>query len=840
MKRTKKDVLYLSILFFFFIGFVFFYTKGGTFLYGSTTDFESQHYILPEYFRTLFYETGNLIPSFAPNIGAGQNIFYFAYYGFLSPLLLPSYFLPFIPMVFYVIFVDILVVLASVFLFYRWMRHYFDEKVSFFVSFLFLLSGPLVFHSHRHIMFINYMPFLLLGLIGIDHYFEKRKSFLLIISVFLLIMTSYFYSVGGLLALLFYGIFVYLKKTEKCIWTSFWKEGFRFLSRLFTGILLASFFLLPVLFTILKGRNNMGSGVSLLTLFLPQINFNSLFYRSYSIGLTSIALFSLVSFLVSKKKEYRFLATMLFSLLIFPVFVYLLNGTLYQDAKALIPFLPLFLFLIASFTYRLFKGQFIFPSFVKIASVSAVFLVLSLPYFSDFNGMFVVIDFLLLLVSIVLFLKWKQGILFYGMTLLVAGTSFFITNQADTLISKEKWLKDFPSKIDLSIQKLYEKDQTYFRINNTLEPLSTINKIYNGSYFQTSFYSSMYNRYYNTFYYRIFENETPYRNAVITPTSKNILFDTYMGIKYKVSENSFFGYAETYIPLIQKNDFVFPIGYVRKTLMSQREFLSLRYPYTVDALLRYEIVSKELEDVYEPKVMPVPFLMQEVSVPFSYQKTEKGYEFTLKEKTHFSIPLEKKEDRILFVMFDMLYSEKCSKGDTEITINGVRNKLTCSSWKYHNQNQTFYYVLSSETPIENLSIEIGEGTYKIANIEMYAMEKSALQSLFKEVDPFEIDFEKTKGDNIFGSIHVKEDGYFHLSIPYDQGFSILVDGKDVSYEKVDEAFLGFPLKKGYHEIQISFEAPFLKVGKVLSIFGICFVFLIVLFEHRRQNEKDTV
>ncbi|MFQ9511209.1 MAG: YfhO family protein, partial [Lachnospiraceae bacterium] len=70
-------------------------------IYGSTIDWVTQHSIFPEYFRNQFYETGKLIPEFAFHLGGGQNMFHFSYYGFLSPIILISYFLPFVPMVSY-------------------------------------------------------------------------------------------------------------------------------------------------------------------------------------------------------------------------------------------------------------------------------------------------------------------------------------------------------------------------------------------------------------------------------------------------------------------------------------------------------------------------------------------------------------------------------------------------------------------------------------------------------------------------------------------------------------------------------------------------------------------
>ena len=76
------------------------------------------------------------------------------------------------------------------------------------------MSGPLLFHSHRHIMFVNYMPFLLLGLIGVRDFSNGYKG-LMVISIFLMIMTSYYYSVGGILCLTIYGVYEYLRINEK-------------------------------------------------------------------------------------------------------------------------------------------------------------------------------------------------------------------------------------------------------------------------------------------------------------------------------------------------------------------------------------------------------------------------------------------------------------------------------------------------------------------------------------------------------------------------------------------------------------------------------------------------
>ena len=39
-----------------------------------------------------------------------------------------------------------------------------------------VLASPVLFHTHRHIMFINYMPFLILALMGVDEYYLMDKE----------------------------------------------------------------------------------------------------------------------------------------------------------------------------------------------------------------------------------------------------------------------------------------------------------------------------------------------------------------------------------------------------------------------------------------------------------------------------------------------------------------------------------------------------------------------------------------------------------------------------------------------------------------------------------------
>lgn len=203
---------------------------------------------------------------------------------------------------------------------------------------------------------------------------------------------------------------------------------------------------------------------------------------------------------------------------------------------------------------------------------------------------------------------------------------------------------------------------------------------------------------------------------------------------------------------------------------------------------------------------------------------------TAKENGVIRIKLDKKlENEILFIRIKLGNYPSCEDNNMRITINGIGNKLTCKTWKYHVDNTIFDYAIYDT---DSLKIKLTDGIYEIENVEYYLMDESYISDINNNIDEFVFDEEQTKGDKIVGNIDVTEDGYFTLSVPYDKGFKVYVDGEKIEYEKVNTAFIGFPINEGEHHIEIEYEAQFKKIGMILSLFGMVSYFLIVYKQNR--------
>ena len=315
--------------------------------------------------------------------------------------------------------------------------------------------------------------------------------------------------------------------------------------------------------------------------------------------------------------------------------------------------------------------------------------------------------------------------------------------------------------------------------------------------------------------------------------NNNIFYNFYMGNKYLLnSSNNMLGY-ERVSDGIYRNKDVLPVGYSTSKIMSLDEYKSLNYFEKLDAYLNYAIVDGDYSDSYVKKVKDyVPDYNVLESKNLSIEEDNGEYFIKASKDNRLVVKLNNVSDSdIVLLRFKMLYNNKCSEDDSYITINGVSNKLSCRRWKYHNNNYKFEYSLNSDT----LEITFSEGKFRLTDFDMALYDYNDLASINDEISSFVIDRDKTKGDVIEGNINVKEDGYFKLSIPYDKGFEIYVDGKKTSYEVVNKSFIGFDISKGSHNIRIVYTSPLFKEGLVISCVGlVLFVGTVVYYKKREK------
>ena len=800
-------------------------------IFGSTIDWNTQHTVFPDYFRKLFYNTKNFFPNFALSIGAGQNIYNFSYYGLFNPLLLISYLLPFISMKDYIIILNIIIYVVTALISYYFFKTKTSKNIAFITSMFLILSAPILYHLHKHFMFVNYYPFLFLALIGVDKYLTTKKISLVAFSVFMIIMISYYYSIPSILVICIYAIYRYLQLNPNYKLKDMLKKGLIFLIPIFIAIISSAILLLPTYYTLKQGRTveTTSNSIMLLSRLIPMFNVDAYLYDNYCIGLTAISIISVITLLLSDKKHNQFLGIVLLLLTNIPFVVYLLNGNLYFRNKVFIPFIVLVLLAISNLIEQLLKKEISLKSLIFI---SVLIMILSLVF--KYKNPLIYIDIFTFIIFTILFYNKKIKNKLYIILLLLAQIiTFCISNTSDNYVKKS-----INNNISNEIKTVLKEEKDIVRFNNLDDTLDTINYIYDPNYNQNSVYSSISNKLYKDFYTNTFKSALSYRNNLMLAQNNDILFQTFMSIKYLYSKNSVPTGYNKIANNLYKNDNVLPIFYGTSKITNEKEFDQLAYPENIEKLLSGVVVDDKTnyKNNSITKRVDIPYTITDMSnVIITAEDNYKKVESKKDGKLELTLDTPVTDD-IIIINVPLLNEQSCKKGDLRITINGISNVKTCKDWTYKNNNNIFHYVLSSNSGIDKVTVKFKKGTYKIGDIETYKINYKSIEKVIDKQSTFIVDKNNnTTGDNITGTIDMKSSGYFVTSIPYDEGFNIKVDDKVAEKQIVNKAFLGFKLDKGYHKIEINYKAPMQREGLILSIVGLLSFIIISIYEKRSSK-----
>lgn len=88
---------------------------------------------------------------------------------------------------------------------------------------------------------------------------------------------------------------------------------------------------------------------------------------------------------------------------------------------------------------------------------------------------------------------------------------------------------------------------------------------------------------------------------------------------------------------------------------------------------------------------------------------------------------------------------------------------------------------------------------------------------------------------IEGTIDVRQDGLFYTSIPYEDGWSVYLDGKEVEVTPVGNAMLAFPISSGTHTVKLKYVPKGFVPGVFISLTGILVLFLCIIVEKIRKK-----
>ena len=400
------------------------------------------------------------------------------------------------------------------------------------------------------------------------------------------------------------------------------------------------------------------------------------------------------------------------------------------------------------------------------------------------------------------------------------------TNKVENFVKQSQLSKFENADKKTQVKAVLDQDSSLYRFDDLHYALRTCNQVLDSRMYKTSLYSSNRNQEYSYFADKVMGMPGPSTNNATITAEKNSFFQSMMSVKYLYGKgavplhyNILSGDKNGYVAV---NENVLPMGYATSDLLSQQQFKKLKYPYSMEAIYNNAIVENAEEKEWESKLQEVQLSYKLIHMDdtVSVKKVKNGYQLTVRKKSTINLRLDQSIDgQLLILDLPITEIQKPSKTVVGIEINGIVNKRGSNSDMYGNKRNNFRYILDENKPWKDLILKLEKGSYTIQNPKAYLMDGSVLTKRNKNIDALK--GERMSGNNVLkGDIEVRDDGYFVTSIPFDKGFKVRLDKKEIAYEKVNTAFVGFPIKKGHHTIEITYQMPGKRAGVMISILSL--------------------
>lgn len=171
-------------------------------------------------------------------------------------------------------------------------------------------------------------------------------------------------------------------------------------------------------------------------------------------------------------------------------------------------------------------------------------------------------------------------------------------------------------------------------------------------------------------------------------------------------------------------------------------------------------------------------------------------------------------------------------------------KVTLNNWSgsktFNNVNRGYLLELGYCEAGEEV-ILTAEDSKETMWADVYRFSEAGLEQIHDKLSRYPLTVTSWTDTSLAGTVSSEEDGMLLTSIPYDPGWTVLVDGVEQKAEKMLEAFIGVRLTAGQHTITFKFLPDGLITGWALTVGSIVILLLTVLAgRYLRKQPGDRI
>lgn len=308
-----------------------------------------------------------------------------------------------------------------------------------------------------------------------------------------------------------------------------------------------------------------------------------------------------------------------------------------------------------------------------------------------------------------------------------------------------------------------------------------------------------------------------------------ILSDALMSVRYEIgtaknNQNIYKGNYYTITPTVG----ALPLG-----IITQDDVIA--ESKTTDYSDRVQMQKILAEDFFGNSDFVSTYTLEDAIVTnVTIEKTEKGYKLTPKNSTsgkiEFAItPLKKTQ--FYFNVFDQNSNALVQSINEKFSISAPNVNIS----KFPEKKNNGLVDLGEHDSTFKVSITVKQ-TVDIQDMGVVGIEKETILTEMQSVQAVGM---RSVKNGYEGKYQAEGGECVFLSVPYDEGLHLRINGKRVEMHEVYNGFIGFYLKEGANNIRIRYRTPGFIMGVGITLIGVgLFMFVCPLAWRKREDGKD--
>lgn len=751
---------------------------------------------------------------------------------------------------------------------------------------IYTFSAYSLYAGVRHPYFLNAMILFPLLLLGIDKLFRENKKIPLTIFIALSAISNYYFFYMHMIMIAIYAVIEYICEYRKEGAKHFFKKLGSAILCCIIGILIASVILMPTIHSFMNSARSDEETIceysgkyyqNIFTINLLTANPNNW----STIGVSSIILLMLPILWLRRKehKTYLFYFIVATIMLLIPFVGSLMNGFSFPNNRWSFVYSFILAYIITlclqnKYTAKELKYMGAFLGLYSIAGIIITILLGNSKSKTVLYMVQIIIAFLMLTITIyqsthemkslpkinsykaiiLILIISNIGIMAYGLY-----TSYDrgyakkfaklgeVEEQINTQLGKNR---DYSQ----NIREIIKEDEGFYRISKVPHGLANTSIYYH--YPSLESYLSLGNKYVYDLSRELADNTysvtrniagwgdrtkitTLLGNKYYVVDEKNQKYVPY-GYSYKKEENG----VKTY-----QNNYPLSLGVFYHEYMLRETYEKLNPIEKEDAILKVAVIDskeqlkgvqlQEKEDIVDIQnsYQSVPYQLTQKDSLIRNNENRKQI-VTKKDKQTIELEIGNIENSELYVYISGFEFQKTQSHTITAEFRGktaskvIDDKI--SSAYYQKAPQIVLnlgYYEKAEGKIE-LTFST-KGTYRFEDIQVIAVSMDNYVNAIQALQQNELKEVQYNNQEIRGKLDLSQDAILQIASSYTTGWKAYVDGKEVETIHVNTAFIGIPVKAGEHEIYLTYEVPYLKLGIICTSIGVVAFIVVAVLEKRR-------